>query len=274
MKHIIELTEHPPVTSKSTWPLWVKEMDRLLRGDVTQLSTLRERGLQVTSDRLQIAIVLLGMTYGLCMGTYALVKGDSSAFLQLLSGMVKVPALFLLTLLVTFPSLYVFNALVGSRLTVVELWRLLTSSVALNMAVLASFGPIVAFFSLSTTSYSFMLLLNVFMFTIAGMLGLKFLLQTLHRLTIAQPKADEPPPVIEASSESISPLDKPDGQVLRPQVKLVFGCWVMAFALVGAQMSWLLRPFLGVPNLAFSFFRSRESNFFEAVWHHFLHLFN
>ena len=263
--------QSPPHFSKPSGFLWIKEIDRLLRGDATQASALREGGLQVTSDRLQLAIVILGMGYGLCMGVYSLLRADNSSVLQLISGMVKVPALFLLTLLVTFPSLYVFNALVGSRLSVLALWRLLTSSVAINMAVLASFGPIVAFFSLSTTSYSFMLLLNVLIFGVAGMLGLKFLLQTLHRLTIGQMSAAEPPPVIPPGARG--PLEQSENHPGRRQVKLVFGCWVMAFALVGAQMSWLLRPFLGSPSQPFSFFRMRESNFFEAVWHHLLHLF-
>ena len=34
--------------------------------------------------------------------------------MQLVASMLKVPTLFFLTLLVTLPSLYVFNALVGS----------------------------------------------------------------------------------------------------------------------------------------------------------------
>jgi hypothetical protein len=55
-------------------------------------------------------------------------------------------------------------------------------------------------------------------------------------------------------------------------VKAVFGCWMVAFALVGAQMSWVLRPFLGNPTQPFSFFRVRDSNFFEAIWHHLAHL--
>ena len=46
--------------------------------------------------------------------------------------------------------------------------------------VLASLGPIVAFFSLSTTSYPFMLLFNVAVFSVSGVLGLTFLLQTLQ----------------------------------------------------------------------------------------------
>jgi hypothetical protein len=30
-------------------------------------------------------------------------------------------------------------------------------------------------------------------------------------------------------------------------------------------MGWVLRPFVGNPNLPFSWFRERNSNFFEAV---------
>src|SRR5262249_21664225 len=43
---------------------WIKEVDRLLRGESTSLSALRDGGIQVASDRLQLAIVLLGMAYG------------------------------------------------------------------------------------------------------------------------------------------------------------------------------------------------------------------
>jgi hypothetical protein len=272
MKQAFELiAPPPPAVKKPSGFLWIKELDRLLRGEATQAAWLRKGELPISSDRLQLAIVVLGMTYGLCMGVYVILRGESASVLQVLSGMVKVPALFLLTLLVTFPSLYVFNALIGSRLSVATLWRLLTSSVALNMAVLASLGPIVAFFSLSTTSYSFMLLLNVLMFSIAGVLGLKFLLQTLRRLSVFAPP-DEEPPVISEGAPPAGPLENASGSPAGRQVRMVFACWIIAFALVGAQMSWLLRPFLGNPSQPFSFFRARESNFFEAVWQHVAHL--
>ena len=50
--------------------------------------------------------------------------------------------------------------------------------------------------------------------------------------------------------------------------------WVVLFGLVGAQMGWVLRPFIGKPGLPFVWFRGRESNFFEAVWSAFLSLFS
>ena len=52
---------------------------------------------------------------------------------------------------------------------------------------------------------------------------------------------------------------------LDPRVKLIFRVWVVVFGLVGAQMSWVLRPFVGNPHQPFTFFRERDSHFFQAV---------
>jgi hypothetical protein len=256
----------------------LNHLDRLLRGDVTRIEHLREGKVEIHAASLTMLIVLLGMTYGLCMGSYSLLKevpGDlqdpGARYWQLVATTIKVPALFYLTLLVTFPSLYVFNALVGSRLSLVHVLQLLIASLAVNVAVLASLGPIVLFFSLSTKSYAFVKLLNVATFSVAGVLGLSFLLQTLHRLTAWGRPADEQllTPAVEdgetSDREEPSALDMPPGQALGRHTRLVFACWVVVFAIVGAQMGWVLRPFVGDPGLPFEWFRPRQSNFFEAV---------
>ena len=62
--------------------------------------------------------------------------------------------------------------------------------------------------------------------------------------------------------------------MLGPNVKTVFRCWVILFGLVGAQMGWVLRPFIGKPGLPFVWFRGRESNFFEGVWQAIVSLFS
>ncbi|MEW6160859.1 MAG: hypothetical protein AB1813_25805 [Verrucomicrobiota bacterium] len=261
---------------KRAVPQWLQDIDRLLRGDATQVAVLKARGIDVADGGVGIAILLLGLVYGACMGFFTLLRGDSSWLLQFISGMVKVPMLFVLTLLVTFPSLYVFNALMGSRLSGMVLWRLLTSSTAVTMAVLASFGPVVAFFSLSTTSYSFMLLLNVLMFGVSGFLGLKFLLQTLHRIahTLSIREVEVTPPVLNPDPANAGALETVKGQTPVRQTQVVFRIWIIVFGLVGAQMSWVLRPFLGSPNEPFAILRSRESNFFQAVWQHLTNLFS
>jgi hypothetical protein len=259
----------------------LKHLDRLLRGEVTHPNALVDGKIQLRARNLALLIVLLGATYGLCMGSYSLLKETSitdvtDRYMQVIATTVKVPALFYLSLLVTYPSLYVFNALVGSRLTSLSVLRLLIASLAVNLAVLASLGPIVLFFSISTKSYAFILLLNVVMFAVAGVLGLMFLLQTLHRLTSAQglpiPTAtvsteDGPTDSGEANSEGKEPsaLDMPLGQTLGRHTRLVFRCWVILFAVVGAQMGWVMRPFVGAPDVPFAWFRERGSNFIEAV---------
>ena len=255
------------------------ELDRLLRGEVTRSTALERGAIDVDPLRLPLVAIVLSMVYGACMGTFALFSARGASVLQLLASMIKVPALFFLTLLVTLPSLYVFNALVGSRLTVSAVVRLLVASLGVIVAVLASLGPIVAFFSVSTTSYPFILLFNVLIFGISGTLGMLFLLQTLHRLTLARPRSTpDVPAQPEANSlsesEPAGPLDRVDDRLLSRHVRTIFRVWMIVFGLVGAQMGWVLRPFIGNPNLPFTWFRGRESNFFQAVFHTFLSLFS
>jgi hypothetical protein len=261
---------------------WLKELDRILRGEATRLSELRQHTIDVSARRLAIIVFVLAMVYGMCMGCYSIFRPGGPSYMQLLATSVKVPLLFFLTLAVTFPSLYVFNALVGSRLNLLSLFRLLVASLTVNLAVLASLGPIVAFFSLSTTSYNFMVLLNVLVYAASGFLGLAFLLQTLNRISIAMqffpPKsASESHPDSEltnaASAEvKVEVVGEPgaleglQGHLLGKQVKTVFNLWIVLFGLVGAQMGWILRPFIGDPGASFEWFRPRQSNFFEAVF--------
>jgi len=264
---------------------WIKELDGILRGEATKLPALKQGRIEFSAAGLLVVVVLLGLIYGICMGFFALFREGGPSYEQLIATTVKVPALFFLTLLVTFPSLYVFNALVGSRLVVISVLRLLVAALAVNLTVLASFGPIVAFFSVSTTSYSFMVLLNVVMFAVAGLLGLLFLLQTLHRLTVAQSEPEVTTPLAPAAPSVVPPpvppqlpresaLDPLEGRVLGRHEKLVFRCWIIVFALVGSQMGWVLRPFLGDPGQPFTWFRERRSSFFEGVWQHLVNFFS
>jgi hypothetical protein len=279
---------------------WLNDLDRILRGEATALASLRDEKIEIPLGGLSLLILLLAMSYGLCMGSFAGFRVGGPFAMQWFASIVKVPMLFFLTLAVTLPSLYVFNALVGSRLNLLAVLQLLVASLAVNVAVLASAGPIVAFFSISTTSYSFALLLNVLVFTVSGILGLAFLLQTLHRLSVVRqmlspilPHPEEPQRKIAAEREQLqgereeratpieaelvkepSALEQLQGHTLGRHVKTVFICWMVIFGLVGSQMAWVLRPFVGNPSQPFQWFRVRESNFFEAVWQTFQGLFS
>jgi hypothetical protein len=244
---------------------WIKELDRLLRGESTRLPMLRTGRLEIPLVGFLVMVGLLGCIYGVCMGVFSLTPGGSGHPMQMVAATVKTPALFLLTLVVTFPSLYVFSALIGSQLLLPAVLRLLIASLAVMLAILSSMGTVVAFFSFTTTSYPFMILLNVVVFSIAGLLGLTFLLQTLHRMTVAVP--GETPFSATAGENPVDPgpLKNPSEQILAPHIKILFRIWVIVFSLVGSQMAWVLRPFIGNPAESFRWFRPPSSNFFEAV---------
>lgn len=277
-------------------------LDQILRGEATRPSRLEDGRLAFPVFGLTFVGLVLAVAYGACMGCYSLFRAfDAGAlpldFRQTTASMVKTPALFFLTLLITFPSLYVFNALVGSKLSFASVWRLLIAALAVNLAVLASLGPIVAFFALSTRGYGFMVLLNVAVFALSGMLGLSFLVRTLSRLQRAQTAIERLTPLVSAasreessgesssvaishappiadSSRAVLPiaggarsgaLEKVETNGATGSVRVVFTIWIVVFGLVGSQMGWLLRPFIGHPNVEFQWLRPRQSNFFEAV---------
>lgn len=271
---------------------WLNQLDRILRGDATRLSSLEAGRIEVSAGGLAIVVVLLAAIYGACMGGFAVIRTGGVAaagWQQLLASTVKMPLLFVLTLIVTFPSLYVFSALVGSRLSVGSVLRLLIAAQGVILAVLASLGPIVVFFSVSTTSYSFMVLLNVACCVVSGVLGLSFLLRTMHRLMAAQqakaflattlvspqkPFDDQEEPAEDPvlDREMAPAADQTKVAESRRALRVV-QIWVLVFALVGAQMGWVLRPFIGHPDAPFAWLRPREGNFFESVLRHLAALF-
>ena len=88
-----------------------RELDSLLRGERT--SRLDDGEIQLSISRFALLTIILGIAYGFFMGWFAAFGDRPDGWKQLLATSVKLPALFLLTLAITFPSLYVFNALVG-----------------------------------------------------------------------------------------------------------------------------------------------------------------
>jgi hypothetical protein len=216
--------------------------------------------------------ILLGIIYGLFMGLYAVLTRTPPCYAQMFASAVKVPLLFILTLIITFPSLYVFSALLGIRLGPKDTLRLILAPIAANLAVLASLGPITGFFTLSTSSYPFMKLLNFFFFAVSGAIGLKVLLTMLAKLDAAQTRPvviEDKPALSDQGGDSLAPnapaktpSRSPEGDMART----TFRIWLVIYGLVGAQMGWVLRPFIGAPDIPFQWFRVREANIFVDLF--------
>lgn len=239
-------------------------LDRVLRGDYLRAEQLRSGTIEAPARTLVGLGLVLGAIYGFGVGSYALFRGADQAMWQALASALKVPLLFLLTLLVTFPSLYVFAALQRLPLDLCNTLRLLLVAILVHLTILASLAPVFAFFAASTQSYAFMLLLNVVFFAVGGVLGL----MVLRRATILMygHVDDEPGPAAAEGAPPPSPRQSAfENRRAGEQARRMLRVWGIVYGVTGAQMGWLLRPFLGSPDLPFTLFRPREGNFFQGL---------
>ncbi|QUY42235.1 hypothetical protein HRE53_10310 [Acaryochloris sp. 'Moss Beach'] len=193
--------------------------------------------------RLSVKISALLICSFCSFATYGAIVGSFHSPLQALSSGLKLPTLYLITLLVCLPALYVFNALFGSRQTIAQHFTYVLSAAAVIALLLVGFAPITLFFVITISpvqDYSFYLLLNVVVFALTGMFGVSFLYQAMR-------------PVAQSDTDTNVQLRS---TVLR--------FWLCLYGFVGSQLGWTLRPFFGSPG-AFELFRSREGNFWTGV---------
>jgi hypothetical protein len=188
-------------------------------------------------------IVALLFCSSLFLALYGAIIGSTNGALQMLSSAFKLPALYLLTLLICLPTLYFLDIIFGSKRTFGQYVALLMASMALISVMLFGFAPITLFFRLSILDYRFFLLLNLVVLSITGIIGIRFFYHSMISL-------------IEKETDSLT--------VLSNRHKLI-QAWLFLYGFVGSQLGWTLRPFFGSPDLRFALFREIESNFFVEV---------
>jgi hypothetical protein len=184
------------------------------------------------------AMVVSGTAF---LAVYGAVLGSTHSLLQALSSAAKLPLLFLITLIISIPALYVFSVLFGANQRLSQSIALVLAAITVTAVLLLSFAPITFFFMLTTSGYQFFKLLNVLFFTIAGGLGMLFLSQGMR---------------------VVSAGDKEEGTKMRG---LVLYVWIILYAFVGSQMAWTLRPFIGYPDARFELIRELGGNFYSNV---------
>jgi len=208
-------------------------VDRILRNRNAFFTEVRE-GQDVSAkirDMLVSSTVFFAL-YGAVMGS------TSPHWQQVLASAVKLPILFLITLVICLPSLYFFNLFFGSRLTFFQTLALVLTGITVTSVLLVSFLPITLFFWWTAPSYQFFKILNVGFFTLTGFFGVIFLhLGMMH-------------------------VHQDEGVLLR---LLILWGWIFIYGFVGSQMAWTLRPFFGAPELPFELFRQMGGNFYSDV---------
>ena len=266
-------------------------IERLLRDrEGVWQQIIDERDLRgLTGQMLASSVVSLGL--------YGAVLGASNSWAQALSSTVKLPLLFLATLAICLPTLYLFNLVFGAKLSMMQAVTLILVSVTVTSVLTLAFAPISLFFLISAHNYAFFELLNVAILTLTALVGLRFLTSGMralnqHQQQLALATTFQPVPV-EEPVESV-PLAVPNGNgateavatavaVRTPPVPAprpvpapvvqksnsmsLLYIWILLFGFVGTQLGWTLRPFFGDPGQPFALFRHIEGTFYADIFH-------
>jgi hypothetical protein len=253
---LIRITSQPAlhylVLKESAGMSHVAYLDHLLR-DREQVAADLQHEKKVTTNIRSCFWLFVGLSviYGLAMGSHSLIHGRPDGWKYALAAGIKLPLMFLLTLAICLPLLYVLNVLIGPRARFKVVLGLLVASIAVTGIVFASCTLILIFFMLSTANYEFIKLLNWCIFSVAGLYGVWFLRKGMMELDVSIPSESSTPD--QAAAES------------KRGIGTIMNWWLVTYGIVGAQMAWLMRPFIGSPDTPFSLFRAQESNIYIEI---------
>lgn len=185
-------------------------------------------------------LAMLGYAAGGC-ALYGFTMGLHQSFLQAFCSAGKVFALFTLTLAICVPTLHFIGLLFGSALRLGQSLTVLMAGVSLTSILLGAFAPISIFFLWSGSSYEFLLLFHVGVFAFCGGAGLISIRRNLDRM-------------FELASHDSN---------VRPS-RTLLNTWFALYMFIGAQMSFVLSPFIGKSG-DFMLFTSDKGDFFSYV---------
>ena len=127
-------------------------------------------------------ILRMLITSAISLAAYGAVLGASNGWLQSLVSTAKLPLLFLVTLAICLPTLYLFNLVFGARLSVLQACALIMVAVTVTAVLTFAFAPISLFFLITARSYEFFKLLNVAILALTALVGLRFLTSGMRAL--------------------------------------------------------------------------------------------
>jgi hypothetical protein len=216
---------------------------------------------------------------------------------------VKLPLLFMVTLAICLPTLYLFNLVFGARLSIRQSLALVMVALTVTAMLALAFAPISLFFLITAPDYGFFKLLNVAILALSALVGLRFLtggMRVLNDNGLLAPKRELPAaPVSPAPAGTTMAVTAPADTALTapapanggglatavqlptvhtvrqpvrtpqqqtpPGMTLLY-VWILLFGFVGTQLAWTLRPFFGSPGMKFSLYRDIDGNFYAEIF--------
>ena len=150
----------------------VREVFKIFQNKESYFNEINNR----QSNRLIFNQILLicgfAFLYGMVMGSY-------HSFLQSVVTGVKVVILFLSTIIICFPSFFIIQQVLGSKMSFRQMIVIVLSGVVLTATIALSFSPIVVVFQLTGGNYHFLQLLHVAIFIFAGVFGMRLMVDAL-----------------------------------------------------------------------------------------------
>jgi uncharacterized membrane protein len=239
------------------------------------------------------------LTSAISLAVYGAVLGASNGWLQALVSTVKLPLLFLATLAICLPTLYLFNLVFGARLSVLQACALIMVAITVTAVLTLAFAPISLFFLITARSYAFFKLLNVAILALTALIGLRFLTSGMRALNeqvvvesmvsnqvvtadvsqrelvsvtvggaaapVAQPRTNGDAPTARQNQNAAKAKAPQPAAGERPASMLLLYIWILLFGFVGTQLAWTLRPFFGSPGKPFELFRDIDGTFYSDI---------
>jgi hypothetical protein len=227
-----------------------RKLGTLLSGDAAALSSWAE---EFESRRIAFHVVMIVVGAGL----YGAAMGWWRDPMQALYVGIKFPLILLLTTLCNALLNAMLAPLLGLNLTLRQSLLAVLMSFAITSAILGAFSPLLAFVVWnappmspdvkSTLPYALIKLTHVVVIAFAGIAGNVRLFQLLSQL---------------GGSRAVA--------------KRVLLAWLAVNLLLGSQLTWIARPFIGAPQLPVTFLRedALKGSFYENVFQTVTHLFD
>ena len=234
-------------------------------------------------ESLRVMALALAAISGISFCIYGFVLGAQHSVLQGLSAAVKLPLLFLLTILITFPTLFIFGSLIGINRTFLQTAVILLSGTTIISLALVALSPVTLLFGMTTSSYAFFKLLNVGIFIVAWFLGAAFFraiyapavaagVRVVHR------SAEDEEDITEASidttsGEHISRRLSDEEAENHTKIHTYFiRFWFLLYGFVAVQIAWMLRPFVCSSSMEFELLRGMRENVYGDILYSIAHI--
>ncbi len=183
----------------------------------------------------ELSLMIMGLLF-----IYGSVIGSYHGFYQSVSSGIKLIVLFVLSIIICFPTFYVIQVIIGSRIKLKNLVSIILSGALLSGWILVAFIPIVIFFMITGGNYYFMQLLHIAIMGFASVFGMMLIVEALK---------------YNCENDNIYP---------RTGV-VIFRLWIFIFLFVSVQLGWNLRPFMSKKTESFQIFRNYDGNFYTAI---------